>query len=341
MRCPKCGKDVELQKRQVGVDENGKPVFNEYAVCKDCKKQWNLDKQRAKKAAETAASNHTDTPANPGSPKKESKAVPEKKVTAAKKERPASAASSEDKKVRKRPSSAVSSAAPDAAGLSKTRSYGNIPPEKVRAKREKAMKQNYEDMLSSDPRKKTAKGKRSAADKSRAPSRNAAPPKSSASRGKPVSHSSGKGAEKEEKLKPRFKVLRIILGIVSIIAFVLFTYKGFLAGLSNISAGNNSSSGLTYIVLALCMLVSGMLLLIMRAKRTIFAFILPMVFCIGGAVCAFLRRGGDRWLLFGALAGILLAVIFLVLAIVSKSGNNNYKYDDDYDDPFEEDHDNY
>ena len=28
MRCPKCGKDVELQNKQVGVDENGKPILN-------------------------------------------------------------------------------------------------------------------------------------------------------------------------------------------------------------------------------------------------------------------------------------------------------------------------
>lgn len=37
MKCPKCGKDVILQKKQVGVDENGNPVLNEYAICKDCK----------------------------------------------------------------------------------------------------------------------------------------------------------------------------------------------------------------------------------------------------------------------------------------------------------------
>lgn len=65
MRCPKCGKDVELQKKQVGVDESGKPIFNEYAICRDCKKQWNLDKQREKKAANANASNHTQTPEGP------------------------------------------------------------------------------------------------------------------------------------------------------------------------------------------------------------------------------------------------------------------------------------
>ena len=61
MKCPKCGKDVILQKKQVGVDENGNPVLNEYAICKDCKKQWNLDKQRAKKSAPKPAASVSKT----------------------------------------------------------------------------------------------------------------------------------------------------------------------------------------------------------------------------------------------------------------------------------------
>ncbi len=51
MKCPLCGKDVILQQKQVGTTENGEPIMNQYAICKDCKKQWNLDKQRAKKMA--------------------------------------------------------------------------------------------------------------------------------------------------------------------------------------------------------------------------------------------------------------------------------------------------
>ena len=54
MKCPICGKEVELQNKQVGTDASGTPVFHEYAVCRDCKKQWDLDKQRAKKRAEKA-----------------------------------------------------------------------------------------------------------------------------------------------------------------------------------------------------------------------------------------------------------------------------------------------
>ena len=51
MKCPICGKELELKNKQIGTNENGDPIFNEYAVCRDCRKQWNLDKQRAKKAA--------------------------------------------------------------------------------------------------------------------------------------------------------------------------------------------------------------------------------------------------------------------------------------------------
>ena len=55
MKCPICGNKLEIKNKQIGTDNSGDPVFNEYAVCRDCKKQWNLDKQRAKKAAAKAS----------------------------------------------------------------------------------------------------------------------------------------------------------------------------------------------------------------------------------------------------------------------------------------------
>ena len=48
---PKMWKGCHFTEKASRVDENGNPVLNEYAICKDCKKQWNLDKQRAKKSA--------------------------------------------------------------------------------------------------------------------------------------------------------------------------------------------------------------------------------------------------------------------------------------------------
>ena len=64
MKCPICGKDLELQKKQIGTNENGDPIFNEYAICRDCRKQWNLDKQRAKKMAAKKAAHKAEAPAS-------------------------------------------------------------------------------------------------------------------------------------------------------------------------------------------------------------------------------------------------------------------------------------
>ena len=35
MKCPICGKELELKKKQIGTDENGDPILNEYAICRD------------------------------------------------------------------------------------------------------------------------------------------------------------------------------------------------------------------------------------------------------------------------------------------------------------------
>lgn len=323
MRCPKCGKDVELQNKQVGVDDNDEPILNEFAVCKDCKKQWNLDKQRAKKSA---ALNHTqpdekntEKPKS-ASVKKNSSVSKDPKLTQEKKKAPV-----------KKTSSAPG---PNTAKTSETQKYSNIPPEKIRAKKEKAVKQNYEDMLALDPTKTPAKrrtvpkGQGTATAKKTLSSQKPAVTKKAAP----------KSVRKTEIMEatPKFKLLRIILGIVSIVAFGLFSYRGFLTGLKNITDGSNANTGTTYIVLALCMLITGMLLLIMQSKRTILAFILPLLFTLGGAVFAFLQRGADYILLFGAIGCAILAIIFFILSIASRSE----VYNDEYDDPFDEDHDN-
>lgn len=514
MKCPKCGKDVELQNRQAGVDENGKPIFNEYAICRDCKKQWNLDKQKAKKAANTNASNHIQSkekvhvktedvkglrPVPSGPADKQDQAVkkdqadksqinkmvntprsnksqtdknqdsregirsgvkksvpgpasvtenqvpagqktvaraagsvrnpetpgritapvtkaqgvgaepaapvrnkasankngsvssknnsnsssvsPNKKAAAdihprrlnkkAEAGKPSEAYESQETSTKApsvtRPASPARRAAsqknhvadPESAknvsgsspapkrranpvdtGCAKQETkekgqrYGNIPPEKVRVKREKAVKNNYDDMLAADPNKRPVKKKRPASDEQTVSGRGPA----SASGSQKKKGTSAQPAKKspviKEEPKPKFYMPRIILGIISIIAFAFFAYKGFLAGLNNISSGKESMAGTVYIALALCMLVSGLLLLIMRKKHTIFAFVLPMIFYIGGAVFAFFKRADDGFLLYGAIASAVLAVIFIVLTIVSISGNGD-DYDD-YDDPFED-----
>ena len=108
---------------------------------------------------------------------------------------------------------------------------------------------------------------------------------------------------------PRFRAVRIILGIISLAGFGFFTYKGFMTGLNGTTDGGGTS-GTLYIILALCMLVSSLLYFIMQKSNTIFAFLLPMLFYLGSGVFAFLKRGDDLQLLIAAIVSGVLAIYF-------------------------------
>ena len=382
MKCPICGKDVELQKKQIGTDENGEPIFNEYAVCRDCRKQWNLDKQRAKKmAAKKAAAGQSEDSAKKAPQRTTEDAAPKKKPSeeaAAKKraaadgavprKRPAGEAASgkrpADGTVRRRPkpadgapkSTAEDSDTPakkpvkkrvvrrEAPAEGEAQQYGNIPPENVRVKREKAARRGYEDMLATDPEHKPLKKKKAVIDDIDTDENESV--KSESARQTAEAKAAPKVPESEVddyddddydyEDEARFRPGRIFLGIISLLGFGFFIYRGFVTGLS--STGDNASAGMTYIILALCLLVSALLYLIMQNKSTVFAFLLPMIFYIGTGVFAFLRRGDSMELFIAAIACAVLAVLSLILAILSRGGDD-YD-DDDYEDAFEDEHDN-
>lgn len=358
MKCPICGKDVELINRQVGTTEEGEPIFNEYAVCRSCRKQWNLDKQRAKKrAAQKAAAvhkNESDTqpkaPAKPdvkakADPKPEAKpktdpkpeikpkADPKPEETPAERS-PHSKTTSNPRKESSASESLVSSSGKkpvkrrsetEKQTSSDSKRYGNIPPEQVRSKRERAVRKGYEDMLATDPGKKPSRKK--SVDNERKISQKTDP--------KPETVDYDDYDDYEES-KGRFRPARIILGILSLLGFGFFIYKGFITGLNDVSAGNDSATGTAYIILALCMLIAALLYFIMQKKSTVFAFLLPMLFYLGSAGFAFLKRGDDLQMLICAIVSAVLALISLILAITSRGVDD---YDEDYDDTDEDDND--
>lgn len=362
MNCPKCGKELEMKNKQVGVDENDKPILNEYAICRDCKKQWNLNKQNETKAA--TSTKETTAPKKAVEPPKTSAAPKKKPVPPEERPVPKKRPATEDQRPtkKKRPTPETEAALPTPTESRQT--YGNIPSEKVRAKSERTVRRNYEDMLATDPDKQPpVKKKRpavaddmsnkrpaSTAPKKRPVTPDDAPKKRPAPSDTPKRQApaaSKKPAPQpkqelplEEDIIPRFPILRIVFGVISLVLFAFFAYKGFMAGLSNISSGKSTLAGTVYIVLALCMLVSGLLLFILRNKDTILTFVFPMIFYIGGAVFAFIKRGDDKFLLICAAIGAVLGVIFLVLTFAARGGHDEDDFDDDYDDPFEDDYDN-
>lgn len=388
MKCPICGKDLDLQNKQIGTSENGDPIFNEYAICHSCKKQWNLDKQRAKKiaakkAAEEKAKAEAEARAAEEKAKAEAaaraaeeKAKAEAAARAAEEKAKAEAAAraAEEKRAARREAkararkeaiarlaadkgiseeeaerilkerararkAAAQKATTDATDNSEEQKYGNIPAEEIRDKREKAVRKGYEDMLATDPDSKAAKKKK----KEEAETAKA---KEDVKSRKMDDYDDEKSSDDEDDDEyeyvdeyPRFRPGRIILGIISLLAFGFCIYKGFVTGLSTSGSNVTSAPGMNYVIVALCMLVTALLYFIMNNRDTLFAFLIPMIVYIGGAVFAFLKHGDEFELLILAGVSGVLAVISLILAIASRGGDD-YDDEDDYDDPFEEEHDN-
>ena len=403
MKCPICGKDLDLQNKQIGTSENGDPIFNEYAICHSCKKQWNLDKQRAKKiAAKKAAEEKAKAEAEARAAEEKAKAEAEARAAEEKAKAEAAARAAEEKakaeaaaraaeekakaeaaaraaeekraarreaKARARKEAiarlaadkgiseeeaerilkerararkaAAQKAATDATATdnSEEQKYGNIPAEEIRDKREKAVRKGYEDMLATDPDSKAAKKKK----KEEAETAKA---KEDVKSRKMDDYDDAKSSDDEDDDEyeyvdeyPRFRPGRIILGIISLLAFGFCIYKGFVTGLSTSGADVTSAPGMNYVIVALCMLVTALLYFIMNNRDTLFAFLIPMIVYIGGAVFAFLKHGDEFELLILAGVSGVLAVISLILAIASRGGDD-YDDEDDYDDPFEEEHDN-
>ena len=389
MKCPICGKDLDLQNKQIGTSENGDPIFNEYAICHSCKKQWNLDKQRAKKiAAKKAAEEKAKAEAEARAAEEKAKAeaaahAAEEKAKAeaaaraaeekAKAEAAARAAEEKAKaervarreakararkeaiarlaadkgiseeeaerilkeraRARKAAAQKAATAPTDADDDSEEQKYGNIPAEEIRDKREKAVRKGYEDMLATDPDSKAAKKKK----KEEAETAKA---KEDVKSRKMDDYDDDDDDEYEYVDEyPRFRPGRILLGIISLLAFGFCIYKGFVTGLSTSGADVTSAPGMNYVIVALCMLVTALLYFIMNNRDTLFAFLIPMIVYIGGAVFAFLKHGNEFELLILAGVSGVLAVISLILAIASRGGDD-YDDEDDYDDPFEEEHDN-
>ena len=390
MKCPICGKDLDLQNKQIGTSENGDPIFNEYAICHSCKKQWNLDKQRAKKiaakkAAEEKAKAEAEARAAEEKAKAEAaaraaeeKAKAEAAARAAEEKAKADAAAraAEEKRAARREAkararkeaiarlaadkgiseeeaerilkerararkAAAQKAATDATATdnSEEQKYGNIPAEEIRDKREKAVRKGYEDMLATDPDSKAAKKKKKEETET-------AKAKEDVKSRKMDDYDDAKSSDDEDDDEyeyvdeyPRFRPGRIILGIISLLAFGFCIYKGFVTGLSTSGADVTSAPGMNYVIVALCMLITALLYFIMNNRDTLFAFLIPMIVYIGSAVFAFLKHGDEFELLILAGASGVLAVISLILAIASRGGDD-YDDEDDYDDPFEEEHDN-
>ena len=261
MKCPICEKDVELQSKQIGRNDDQEPIFNEYAVCFTCKKQWNLDKQNSKPVNSEAATAKKPKPTDKERiPSRKPKSVDEKQAPSRKPKPVRSEAKASKAKNRSNSATASSSRRPEGKN--------------------------------SSPRKRTTQSTKASTGKGAAPSLGEPP-------------------------KAYFRIIRIILGILSLLAFAYLIFRGFMAGLDSIALGTADGTNIVFIGLSICFLITAVLWFMMQKKATILAFILPMIFYLGGSVYAFIGRGGEHRLLSASIVGFIFAVLCLILALLS------------------------
>lgn len=139
MNCPKCGKELLIRNEKVGETPQGEAIYNEFAICRDCRKKWNLDKQRAKRQAVQEAKQKEEQEAAKAQETAEvqnNNGMPETE----KKERE----TPRREQARRNPAQKREE---QSSGKEDESRYSNIPPRQVREKREQEMRDNYEHML--------------------------------------------------------------------------------------------------------------------------------------------------------------------------------------------------
>lgn len=112
------------------------------------------------------------------------------------------------------------------------------------------------------------------------------------------------------------KTSRTVIGIISIILFVLITFQSCAAGLGNALAENGESSGSAGLFLALCMLIAGIVGVATRKSKG-GAITSGCFYAIGGLIgIANVGSYGD--LKIWSVLSFIFAAVFIITAIKQK-----------------------
>lgn len=119
-----------------------------------------------------------------------------------------------------------------------------------------------------------------------------------------------------------YKTARLVIGIISIVLFFLVSLQSCAAGIGNALSASGEVSGSAGFLLAICMLISGIITICLKNKKTNIAFILPTVFYMLGAIIAAANVGSYSdlkiWSIIAALFGVLHIYCLLSVKWVNK-----------------------
>lgn len=112
------------------------------------------------------------------------------------------------------------------------------------------------------------------------------------------------------------KTARLIIGIISMVLFLVIVFQSCAAGIGNVLTDNGESSGSAGVFVALCMLIAG---IVGVCTRTTVAggFVCGGFYAIGGLI-GITNYGSYSDLLIWSVLCFIFAVVFIIGSIMTK-----------------------
>lgn len=113
------------------------------------------------------------------------------------------------------------------------------------------------------------------------------------------------------------KTAKLIIGIISIVLFIVVMFQSCAAGVANTLSENGEISGSAGIVLAVCMLIAGLVGMATRNSKG--GGITAGIFYAAGGLIGIANAGSYKDLIIWSVLCFIFAVIFIVGSIGIKN----------------------
>lgn len=122
------------------------------------------------------------------------------------------------------------------------------------------------------------------------------------------------------------KTAKLIIGIISIVLFLVVVFQSCAAGIGNALEGNGETSGGAGFFLAICMLIAGIVGIVTRS-RPVGGFVSGAFYAIGGLI-GITNYGSYSDLAVWAVLNFIFAAVFMIGSILAIHAKKNKKKSD-------------
>ncbi len=112
------------------------------------------------------------------------------------------------------------------------------------------------------------------------------------------------------------KTARLVIGIISMVLFVLITFQSCAAGVANTLSDNGEVSGSAGFFLAICMLVAGIIAVAARKSKT--GSIVAGGFYAFGGLVGIVNAGSYSDLVIWSILSFIFATVFIATGVTQK-----------------------